>query len=582
MSDVKFDEGEHMRLFVIGVLGLGLSACTGDDESNTDADGDGYVASMDCNDNDARVNPGAEEVCDDIDNNCDNTIDENAVDATSFFADTDGDTFGDALNEQLACIAPEGFVEDNTDCDDSNAVINPGADEVCDEADVDEDCDGDVNDADNSMDPESAFNWYIDRDEDGYGTPDSEPLSSCADPSDDSKSYSKEDTDCNDNNDAINPSATEICDALNVDEDCDGLADNFDDDTDPGTQTTYYVDGDLDTFGDATDAGSLYCDDPTTDTAAFSLNATDCNDGDAAISPDADEVCDEADVDEDCDGLADDLDDSTRGNSKTKYHVDADRDGYGELGRGTLFCEDPSTVTDAWATVSTDCDDSDAAAYPGATEIIADEIDQDCDGGEVCYVNADNDGYRIDTTVASTDADCTDSGEAVATLPTGDCDDTATLVYPGATETVGDGIDQDCDGTEICYEDSDGDSYRTDSTVTSTDTDCADSGEALASVSSGDCDDTETDINPGATETVGDGIDQDCDGTEICYEDSDGDSYRTDTTVTSTDTDCADSGEALASVSSGDCDDTDTNVYPGATEVPQDGVDQDCDLIDAP
>ena len=571
-----------MRWLVWGVLGIGLSACSGDNPDKTDADGDGYVASEDCDDTNASIHPDAEELCDAIDNNCDDVIDTDAVDATPFFADTDGDTFGDASSEQLACDAPEGFVVDNTDCDDTNAAVNPGAVEVCDGDNIDEDCDGAVNDDDKTMDPESAFDWYLDRDEDGYGRTDGDALVSCADPSDASNTYSKENTDCNDSNPDISPGATEICDSLNIDEDCDGNADNLDDDPDPTTQTTYYADADMDTFGDATDAGTLYCDDPSTELSKFSLNAADCDDTNPAISPNADEICDDADVDEDCDGVADDNDDSTRGNSKTKYHVDADKDGYGELGRGSLFCEDPSTATDAWSTVNTDCDDANAAAYPGATEVIADAVDQDCDGGEVCYVNADDDGYRIDTTVASTDVDCDDSGEALATLPTGDCDDTNRLAYPGATELVGDGIDQSCDGTEVCFQNGDSDSYRTDLTVASADTDCDDAGEALATMASGDCDDTDPLIYPGATETVGDGIDQSCDGTEVCYENKDTDGYRTDVETTSSDTDCTDPGEALASLPSGDCDDDEASVYPGATEIPQDGIDQDCDRIDAP
>ncbi|MFN4253787.1 MAG: right-handed parallel beta-helix repeat-containing protein, partial [Saprospiraceae bacterium] len=93
-----------------------------------------------------------------------------------------------------------------------------------------------------------------------------------------------------------------------------------------------------------------------------------------------------------------------------------------------------------------DCNDNDAAINPGATEIVDDGIDQNCDGGDLCYKDADNDGYRPDavSTVNSADLDCADSGEAVSSDPTTDCDDTNANSYPGATE-ICDNKDNDCD-----------------------------------------------------------------------------------------------------------------------------------------
>jgi len=95
-----------------------------------------------------------------------------------------------------------------------------------------------------------------------------------------------------------------------------------------------------------------------------------------------------------------------------------------------------------------DCNDGDGTVNPGATETIADGVDSDCDGAETCYVDADDDGWRLTSTVASADDDCTDAGEALDTDPTGDCDDTSSSVFPGASEVVGDEIDQDCDGED--------------------------------------------------------------------------------------------------------------------------------------
>ena len=150
-------------------------------------------------------------------------------------------------------------------------------------------------------------------------------------------------------------------------------------------------------------------------------------------------------------------------------------------------------------------------------------------------------------------------GDLIA--PTGgvggnDCDDTDANVYFGAPEIPGDGISQDCDNTEDCYVDSDGDGFGSIEIVASLDLDCTDEGEAD---NSADCDDTTPDISPDASEIPYDGIDQDCDPV-TADDDLDGDGFG---------------------VSDGDCDDADPDRNPGATDIPDDGVDQDCDGIDA-
>ena len=282
-------------------------------------------------------------------------------------------------------------------------------------------------------------------------------------------------------------------------------------------------------------------------------------------------------VDDDLDGVCstsdcDDADPST-GAGSTMYR-DSDGDGYGDPTNTATICPAASTgyVSDA-----TDCDDNDATVNPAGTEAVGDEVDSDCDGGEICYFDNDGDGATDGSTVVSTDEDCDDTGEVDDTADT-DCDDNDSTIYPGATEGVGDEVDQNCDGAETCWADSDGDGYTDGNTVASADTDCSDTGEADNSIPTGDCDDSDSSLNPGATEGVGDGVDQDCDGGEVCYADADNDGYTDgSSTVVSSDEDCLDSGEATSSDPTGDCDDATASTNPGATEGPGDEVDSDCD-----
>ncbi len=118
--------------------------CDGNDL--IDVDSDGYPANeaggTDCNDTDPAVNPGAVEVCDDIDNNCDAVVDTDAVDRTTYYEDQDGDGYGDASKPVQACESPTGHVADDTDCDDTNAGVNPSETEWANG--LDDDCDGEV------------------------------------------------------------------------------------------------------------------------------------------------------------------------------------------------------------------------------------------------------------------------------------------------------------------------------------------------------------------------------------------------------------------------------------------------------
>jgi hypothetical protein len=148
------------------------------------------------------------------------------------------------------------------------------------------------------------------------------------------------------------------------------------DDADPlvGLPTSYYSDADGDGYGDVA-ASQWACDAPS----GYVDDATDCDDLVASTHPGAIEVCDAGNVDEDCDGVADDADLSADlAGSATQFYPDADGDGYGDAAASQWACDAPSGyVVDA-----TDCDDLVASTHPGATEVADDGVDQDCDGAD--------------------------------------------------------------------------------------------------------------------------------------------------------------------------------------------------------
>lgn len=173
----------------------------------------GYVSNnSDCNDANNAIYPGATEVCNGIDDNCDGQIDEGVL--STFYADTDGDGFGDAAVTTQACSAPIGYVSNNTDCDDNNNTIYPGATEICGNS-IDDDCDGQVD--------EGCGNntWYADADADTYGDINNFIVDNNPTPP---AGYVADSTDCNDANAAINPGATEIC-GNGIDDNCNGQID---------------------------------------------------------------------------------------------------------------------------------------------------------------------------------------------------------------------------------------------------------------------------------------------------------------------------------------------------------------------
>lgn len=242
----------------------------------------------------------------------------------------------------------------------------------------------------------------------------------------------------------------------------------------------------------------------------------DCDDTDAAINPGAAENCRDA-IDNNCNGLIDAADPAATG---CLVCTDADGDNFaregGECG-------------------PVDCDDTDAAINPDATDIPNNGIDENCSGGD-----------SVDPTVLDNDGDGYNQ--------TDDCDDTDATINPGATDIPGNGIDENCDGVDsIDPADLDND------------------GDGFTQVT-GDCDDTDAEVNPNAIENCTDQIDNDCDGL-VDTQDPD----AVDCPVTCTDNDADTYAMEGGECGPIDCNDNDAFVNPGAEEICGDALDNDCD-----
>jgi streptogramin lyase len=561
--------------------------------------------SGDCDDDDAFVFPGAGELCDDVDNNCDGRTDETS-DRVAQYVDGDGDGFGERGSAPIyACERVEGRSLNDRDCDDLEGTIFPGASEVCDG--IDNDCDG------NTDDGLALTIYWPDTDDDGFGDEEATPRNACAPV----EGFIDNGDDCDDEDETINPDGEEVCDLQ--DNDCDGVSDE-----DTGLLLTY-PDEDGDGFGNNAVRASYAC----TLVPGYVTNNTDCDDGDLMIAPGTAELCDG--IDNDCDGDTDEF-----AGDRVRFYADLDGDGFGG-NVSTLACAAPASYTSGTG----DCDDRRNTVYPAAeelcdgldnncdleidegvrnacgscgpapTEICGDELDNDCNGiiddaaagcfcdgrtSQPCYNGpAGTNGIGV-CTGGLADCSCPGGGILCNDGTYGAC---VGSVLPSAE--LCDGVDNDCDG-------------QTDEGLRNA---CGECGAAPAEVCDGidnNCD-GQTDeglrlacgLCPGEAppeEVCGDGLDNDCDSAVdeacVCTGDSDpcypGDPTNRDIGACVSGTRDCYTGDAITGRCIGyvlpsveTCDDIDNDcdgqvdIGPdgcsvcGVTAETCDGVDNDCD-----
>ena len=437
-----------------------------------------------------------------IDSDVDTIADEkdNCVDIPNTEQENaDLDDFGDACdvcpNDSDDDIDSDGICGDVDNCPTLANVQQGDKDEdgIGDACDVEE-CDGIDNNGDGSVDE------GFDKDNDGFTT--------CA-------------GDCDDDNNKVYPGALEYCDTY--DNNCDGIVDSNEDPKFVGYKI-FYEDKDRDGFGNLNFPSDRFCEDPILkfQNNEFVDNYNDCNDGNAEINPDVEEVCDgidnncdgdffEDEVDEDgdgalvCEGDCDDNNINVFPGAQDEGcdGVDTDCDGF--LGANEIDNDE-----DDWTECQGDCNDDNSSSNPGQVEIIYNGEDDDCDPLTLDD-DLDEDSYNVED----------------------DCDDNDDTVNPGVDEIIYNGKDDDCDPLTL-------------------DDDIDQDGFALAD----DCDDDDDTVNPGEKETIYNGKDDDCDSITL-DDDLDQDSYNV----------------------ADDCDDDDPLVNPGIDEIIYNGIDDDCDPL---
>ncbi len=350
------------------------SDCLGD--SDDDADRDGVDRGADCDDTDPSVLPGASEACNGVDDDCDGALDDDApcpgdvaaYDGHAYFFVT---TAASWPNAQAACATWGYHLVDLRDATEAAWVW--AAAETTDDAHrwwhgySDQGAEGTF--VWDGTSPSAFIDWRAGEPNDFGGNED------CAAFADDGAAQWV-DRPC----DEVVPY---ICEAG-----CEPFA--------------VHDDADDDGYGDpATEAQSCSVGE------GQAIDATDCDDNDAAISPAAVEVCSDSALDDDCDGLVDDLDPSMDPATVPTWTTDGDGDGYAALPGTLRVCSPPG----GWSLELGDCDDAVATTHPGADD-PDDGLDADCDGADERY-DGDADGVRdtverrlgLDPTALDSDSD---------------------------------------------------------------------------------------------------------------------------------------------------------------------------------
>ena len=393
----------------------------------------------DCDDTSNSVYPNADEYCNGIDDNCDSVIDEpTAVDAQFYYPDQDEDSFGAMVDGTAFCYPQAGYVTNNSDCDDYTQSINPNASEVCNN--LDDDCDGGVDDDDPDETPLFQVQYYADPDGDLYGDL-SQPILSCPSYSNGVESIpvgladngmdcdeSLTDLDGNGVADgaAINPSASELCTEF-IDENCDGYPMLGAIDT-----PTFYADFDFDGHGNQAYSVQV-CQEPYGYVRYEPGHEFDCDDSDpdtypSDLDPNSPTYAQDLLAEELCNGKLDRCEnDPNGGTALLAFETDNDGDGFVEC----VLDVDPAQWADSSDTIlgGADCDDSNAQFFPNKN----------------WYFDGDGDGWGNSSIV---EIECTQPLGYVDQSP--DCNDSSAFTFPGAapltdpsaclTDVDGDGL----------------------------------------------------------------------------------------------------------------------------------------------
>ena len=358
-----------------------------------DGDGDFFSPCQgDCNDADPGVYPGAPEICNLVDDNCNAMVDE-GLPATLWYADTDGDSYGDMSSSMLACTAPPGYVADSSDCDDMDPAVNPAATEVCDGED--NDCDASIDEGGDAL---CADGLFCNGDETCGGAMGCQAGTA---------------VDCDDGNACTDDScneATDSCDNTPNAAPCD--------------------DGDACTTGEACSMGSC-----------TGGSATDCDDGNAC-------------TDDSCDSMAgcsntpntapcDDGDACTTGDTCSMGSC---------VGGPAPGCDDGVGCTDDSCDSMTgcvnapndaNCDDGDACTIDACDAMADCTFTPDPMCAEDCSVAGDED--------MDGDADCADSDCAGLTGPSGQtCEPAGETLCMDGFDNDGDGLADGADTDCVC------------------------------------------------------------------------------------------------------------------------------------